>query len=716
MMLKANGEFIRLPDEPEIVRQTKTADILDSEGDFSYEFMIPDTAETRGILGILSFDTFDIDSELVSENGYTLYNGVTSIERFVTGFIACSFKSGNTNWFTLLSNKLVLDIPIPFLERFKIPIIATSPSADLVASWSNTEGIVFPLTDRGRLRLESTDRLTTADFQPWSYIRDVFIAVFQSNGLKIQGELLEDGLFNTLIASSLSSQFGLATEESSFPFYNGYYTYVGKNLQSLNTTPQKVTFTLDTFPYVIGSFTPWDSSLSRYTNTNIKLQVQASVNFIFSSSVTYSIEVRRNGVVISTKTGTGLSAVDDLSIITMEVNDYFEIWAYVSSGTVNINSGANLRVIPYRLSDYYPQYFFGSMTQSDLVKSIFTMFNVIPTYDKGTKTVTANLFENLAHKEPTDLSEYVSSYEIDAVQVLSELAKDIILMHQSSETDVSKSISNSLGRPFGSAVIRPDRVLTDTKEVETQFTATVDYFNEKLQASLMDLGTILFDISDTQVDISSVADNGSGIARFTTTESHGFNQLDFVYISDTSTGDYLGIGRVSNVPTDTTFDIQHLDFVSTATGKASLATRSYNLDNVYIASYFPSMPVSNFSFKSTVNYEGTDYSEIAWAFFLKQNFGLPIDDLRKSPAFGKDDSNTSITLSDSYYNLYTRSINKPITINAQMLIPEKVYMNMDLSAPFTINTPEFSWRFFLMRSSGYISSHIESLFELLKLS
>lgn len=718
MMLKVNNEFINLPDEPEVVRQTKTADLLDSDGDFSYEFFIPDTSENRRKLGCLSYNTFDIDSELINENGYTLYSGITSIERFLTGSIACSFKSGNTNWISILSNKLVSDIPVFYTERFKMPVIATSPSAALVASWSKTEGIVFPLTDRGRLRSLSIDRLTTGDFQPWVFIRDVLIPMFQSNGIKLEGELLNDGLFNTLIISGLSG-FNIETDDSNLPYYDGFYSFIGKTSQTLTTTPQKVLFTLENYPYINGSFNPWDSSLSRYTNNNIDLLLGVSANFTFSAPVAYTVELRVNGVVSSSKTsagtGTYLSFSDRIGYASLDVGDYFEVWAYITSGTVDINTGGSVKVEPYRLNNYYPQYLVGDMTQTDLVKSVFTMFNVIPTYNKETKTLTANLFENLRNKEAVDLSEYISSYEINAVDILSELAKDIILTHQSIDTDQGNAIAKSLGIPFGAAKISPDRVLSDTKEIETAFTAPIDYFNERLRASLMDMNVITFDVDESTIDIASVADDGSGNAEFTTTESHGLNPLDYVYISNTSNNAYIGLGRVNAVVSDTVFEVAFLPFVGTTTGSVSKVSRSFDYSKIYIASYFPSMSVSDFSFNSTVNYEGTYYSEIAWAFFLKQSFGLPIDDLRKSPAFGKDPSNFSITLEDSYYDLYRRSINKPITLNASMLIPEKVYINMDLSAPFTINTPEFSWRFFLRKDTGYRNSYTECEFELLKL-
>lgn len=710
MILKVNNEFIYLPDQPELVEQCKTADLLDSAGDFSYQFSIPNTAETRRILGIVAYDNFEVDAELVS-NGHTVFAGILVVEN-IDIEIACSFMSGNTNWFALLGNKRISEIPIQYLERFKVPLFVVNPSPFLVATWTNTEGIAAPLVDRGRLRNLDNDLLESGDFLPMAFIKTIMIAIMNSNGLKIQGELLTDGLYNTLVAGSAVSM------DTSLPYFDGLAILVGKNAQTLNTTPQKVTFTLTSFPYYVGSFDTWDSTLSRYLNIPINFQGKALIDFSFSTSVTYTIELRINGVTTDTITGTGVSVTDELNLPSPDEGDYFEIWASISSGTADILDAGSLRVTVTRLTHYYPHFLFGPMTQADFVRSVFTMFNVIPTYDKETKTVTANLFENLRHKTGVDLSQYLDRYEINTSEILADLAKDNIFQHQDNDTEEIEAFNASSEIPFGAGVFRPSsRVLNGDNTIETSFTSSKDYFNTWMRASLMDLSTMKFEISESLIDIVSVADNGSGRPLVTTAEEHNLNQLDFFTISDTSNNEYLGLGQVASIPSPTQFVIARADFGSTATGKVAATTKNVSTDSgtVYIASYFPNMLVSDFSFNSTINY-GALYTRVAWAFFLKEGFGLQIDNLRKSPAFGKGENNFSLTLMDSYYDLYRRSMDKPIKVKATMNIPEVVYHNLDFSEPVILNTPEFSWKFFNPKVTGYKGSEFKCVFELIKLS
>lgn len=702
-MLKVNDEYIYLPEPPQIVQQAKTADLLESAGDFSYQFGIPNTAENRRIIG---FDTLDVDADLMS-NGETIFSGNLSVERRADK-IYCSFSSGNTNWFAILGNKLVSDVPIEYTDHLKYPIVNTSPSATLVSSWTNTEGIVFPFMDRGRLRDWVLDRVDTGDFLPLVFIRDVMQAIFQSNGLKLQGDLISDGFYNTLICGSSGGVASAGQAESMKRYVEGYSISVGKTVaQLINTTPQKVTFDQLTNPYYNGTFSPWNSS-SQYV-AGAEIATAFRLNFNFSGSVTYTITLRKNGAIVGTLTDTG-DQIDNILLpggATMVAGDVFEVWASVSAGSTSIDSTSKLAVNFLSFDHYYPQFFLGPTSQKDFVKSVFTMFNVIASYDKYTKTVTCSLFENISSREPQDLSPYVHSHELDYVEVLSDLAKDVIFQHQEGESEGQPEYNEVNEVPFAGYKISPERVgLADKKDIETIFTATKDYFNDRFRASLMDLGATKFTTNDGEIDIVSVADDGAGIALFTTSDDHNLKQLEYVRISNTSNGDYIGLGLIGGVPAPNQFKISFLAFTSTATGTVNSVSRESALDAdvIFLASYVPNMLVSDFSELSTVNYAGTSYTRIAWAYFLKEGFGLPIDNLRKTAAFGQDENYFNITLMDSYYNLFERSIRIPTKCKTEMIIPEKVFKALDFARPVILNTPEFQYRFALQKTSGYIGS------------
>jgi hypothetical protein len=81
----------------------------------------------------------------------------------------------------------------------------------------------------------------------------------------------------------------------------------------------------------------------------------------------------------------------------------------------------------------------------------------------------------------------------------------------------------------------------------------------------------------TVLNVSSVADNGSGKARITTTTSHGLSVGDRIFLFDFNVAAYNSyttagasiIYTVSAVVNTTTFDVEGLTFSGTATGKIS---------------------------------------------------------------------------------------------------------------------------------------------------
>lgn len=700
-MLKVNNEFINLPEPPHIVQQAKTPDLLESAGDFSYQFNIPNTAEARKIIGLVE-QTLDIDADLINENGETIFSGNLAVEN-VSDVISLSFSSGNTNWFAVLGEQLVSDIPLEYTDHLKSEIINVSGPP---LPWDRTSGVVYPLFDRGRLRNWVINRIDLQDFLPMVFIHEVMTAIFQSNGLKIQGDLLNDGLYKTLICGSSG---GIIGSVENLKKYNERYSIsVGKTSQTINTVPQRVLFTEVTAPNYNGTASPWDASTSRYT-AGVEMDTAFRVTLNFPSLVTYTVTLRKNGVVTDTATGTGLTLRNELLTggANLNVGDYLEVWASISAGTVDIQATSKLEVTFVFFDNYYPQFFLGPTTQKEFVSSVFTMFNVIASYDKYTKTVTCSLFDKLSSNTPQDLSQYIHSYRTDYVEVLSDLSKDVIFKHQEGESEDVPEYNELNPVPFAGGKITPDRkVLTGDKVIETIFTATKDYFNEPLQASLMDLGATKFTTNDGEISIISVADDGAGIALFTTADDHNLKQLQYITISNTSNGDYEGLGLIGGVPAPNQFKISHLAFTSTATGTVQTVSRESSLDAdvIFLAVYFPDKLVTEFSFNSTVNYSGTTYDRMAWAYFLKKNMGLSIDSLIQTPAFGQGAEYFNLTLLDAYYNLYERSIIKPTKCKTEMVMPEKVYRGLDFTRPVIVNTPEFSWRFYISKMEGYQDS------------
>jgi hypothetical protein len=739
MMIKVNGSYIGLSEDPTMVRQAKTPDLLGTAGDFSYQFDAQNTSEIRRLLGLNSIYTeqFNVDAELVNDDGVGIYSGILNVEGIEKYVIHCSFLAGNSDWFSIVRDKKVYDIPVMFTDQYKELryLVASNghpitPTSLLTDNWANTEGIVFPFVDAGKLRNWGTKFLWTEDFLPWTFIKHIVKAIFQSNGLKAEGDLFSDGLYNNLI---VTTQF---TNDVSLPFFEGLSMFVGKSTnQSINTSPSVITFDLVDFPYNVGSYNSWNGT-DTYT-VPISFLGYLSVDFDFSGSVTYDIEMLVNGVVESNITGTGAEVTATFRDIGAGIyrptkypfnqGDVIQVRASISSGSTNILAGSTLKMEVDSLRHWYPQYMVGGMTQGDFIKSVFTMFNVVSSFDNITRTVTCSLFKNVLNNT-VDLSEYLDSYSIDTIEVLQDLAAQMIFKHQESTTEIAEDYNKTTPVPFGAALIEPNnRMLADVKEIETEFTAGMDYYNNLFRTSLIDMGAITLEPSGEVKDFGSVTDD-SGDPVFHTVdqdgnpENHGFQDMDVVLITGTANGEYLGMGYVQAGPPfglgADEFKIRRADFVSDTTGhyqRVSLST-STNSDNVYVAVYVPEGPVSNFSKFDEITYGTTQYDELPWAYFLKEAYGVPFDNLLLSPAFGQIESYTQFPLIDNYYALYRSSIENPVKVKTTMMLPEVVYRNLRFDQAVVLKTEDFTGSFFIQKIEGYVGSHKPCTVELFRLT
>lgn len=705
-MIKVGNEYLEYEGMPDVVRQVKTADTIDAAGDFSYSFSLPMTSNNIRILriGINRSDSlvnYRIPA-VIEDNGTQLYTGYLRIES-VKSMIDVSFFAGNSEWFSALVGKFIYNLD---LSRFKLPLANTDPNPVMPGSWDNTEGITYPLVDTGQLSNWSVSRLGGWAFHPMVYVKNVMDAIFQQNGYKIGGELLSESRYKNAVAG-VDSEF-----ELSETYKKSRGAFVGKTTQAINTTPQLVTFTDTSYPYYVGNQNGF--AASRYT-ADEDIDIAIRVNLQLDASVDYIVELKRNGSTIDTISGTGDSVsagFNDGNAITADEGDYFEVFMSVDSGTVNITTG-DITVKLVRFNATYPQFLFGEMSQSEFVRSIFRMFNVVASYDPYTKTVTANLFKNI-DKVQQDLSEYIDGVELDFIDTIDQFSKNNIFQYDPADDPDLQSYNDGELVPYGGGNISPvSEFLTEDSTIDVQFASSFSYYNERLRANLMGLGMNTFE-NNAVFTIIGVSDDGSGNALFETTEPHGLNVFDYANIVDTSTGQYLGLGLVNSVPTDVEFTIQHLDFQAFGsvgfTGSGYTVSTGSNLSGkVFIMINVPNMLVSDFSFNSTINYSGTLYTRVAYAYFVKSDLGLPIDDYKEVLAFQNPVENgfTGITLFDSYYSHTIRYLNDPVKLKGIFLLPHRVFTNLDLTKSIRVKTPDFNVLAFSSKLTGHSPCEIE---------
>lgn len=709
-MIRIGNEYLEYDGMPEVVRQIKTADTIDSAGDFSYSFSVPKTNNNVRVLkiGINRTDTlvpYRINCT-IEDSGTVIYIGYLRIEG-MKAEIELSFFSGNSEWFADIEGKFMYNLD---LSAYKLPLVNTDPNPIIPATWTETEGLVYPLIDRGELRNWSTNLFSLSKFtHPMMYVKNVLPAIFQESGYKIQGELLSESRYINAVAGADS---GITLSPS---IRKSRELFVGKTSQLIDTTAQLVTFTDTSYPYFVGEKAQF--SLSRFTASE-DMDVTLFVNLTLDASVDYTIELRQNGSTVGSVVSTGSTIstyVNDGggNAIDMDEGDYLEVFMYLDTGTVNIISG-DMAIELVRFNAEYPQFLFGEMKQLDFVRSLFYMFNVVASFDPYTRTITMNLFKNLTDAQQ-DLSEYIEDLELNFTEPLDNFAKNNIFQYDPSEGEDITEYNELELTPYGGGNISPvNEFLSGTTNFDVQFASSYSYFNEKLQGNVMDLGIWEFSEAST-FSIISVSDSGlAGRALFETSEPHGLSQFDYVDITDTNTGQYVGVGIVTSTPSDTTFTVQGVLFVLAGSvgfsgSVTALSTSTSFTGKVFIMINIPNMLVSDFSNSSQIYLSGTYYDRIAYAYFVKPDSGLPIDDYRESLAFSNPVINgfTGITLIDSYYSRTKAYLDNPAKIRARMRMPYHVFNNLDLTKSIRLKTTEFNSLCFSQKIIGYNPCEIE---------
>lgn len=706
-MIKIGAEYLEYDKMPEVVKQVKTPDTIDSAGDFSYSFTVPTTPVNVRLLKInLNQTGSNLNKKIpcsIERFGTPIHIGYLAVDGATRKGISITFYSGNTEWFTSITDPIyLLD-----MSAHKLPLANIVPSPVVINSWTATEGIIYPLVDTGLL--EKSIAKVVNVFHPFVYVKTVMHYIFQQNGFKLDGEMLSDSVYNKLVAG-VDNQF-----DPSNDYLSLRDAHIGKNgTQVVNTTASLITFSDESYPYYDRGN---NFESNRYT-ADVDMSMLVTLNLVLDTPDTYIITLRRNGSIISTYTSSGDSisfTFNSGTVVTIDEDQYFEVWMETGSGPVTITSGSvSFRMV--RFDATYPQFIFGNMMQSDFVKGIFRMLNVIATYDPFTKTVTCNLFKNVTEVE-TDLSQYVSDFEIDNNSFNQEIGRRNRFLFKEGEEERLIEYNKGNELPYAAGDITSDSELVgEDTEYELPFTSSFSYYNETFKTWLADLGITYLEDTGDPITITGVTNSG-GDALFTTAADHGLEQLDFIEITDTSTGEYVGVGRVASIPTSTTFELQDVDFLTAgATGTAIKQNRSSNATgNVFIGIVIPDLAVSDFMIDETeIKYSSSTNSNIAYFYFIKDNLNLPVDNFRELPVFGSNVQG-SVTLLDKYYGEQKKYFNKPVKVKASMHIPFNVFNNLDQTKSVRIKTDLFNMKGFAIKNEGFNGPDIECFFEFINL-
>ena len=702
MMLFIENEYLADVDV-EMERKAKVfEDIESTEGEFSYAFTLEDTAEIRRRLGIESIDANKliyrkVGSELRNESG-TLYAGYTLVEVINQG-IQCSFFSGNSDWFEILSGN------IRELADSKTNQYTGSAISD---SASRTSGVYFPVINPGTLDNRKSFIVDVFDYHPFMYVKSAIDMALARNSLKLTGDLIQEWRYQRLIMGTGYSQQDEINKSTS---------KIGKDVQGpINDASGivQLTFSGDDTPY----FNSPNNNFSthRYTadrNMNVKVVITISgscpqgpvpcpIALVLNGSALTTIE---DGISFSFGVigGTSPPPVKLEYEMYLGAGDYLEAWVDVLpnpiGAQVTIEDGF-FEVTPQFIFEFKQSEILPPWTGSQLLINVFKMFNCIVTYDQFSRTITANLFERIKEKPPIDISDFVESIEYDFVDFISRYGKRTVLKYDKTEAEYDASHVIEVENDF----IQPEADAVSVQLTVPSFTYNEAYDGNLVNIDLASITELLpFAISSVTDDsgqavvnvVSGAAFRAGGYLRIENAEQYNG---DWFIISITANAIYCsGMGFTENVDTSLNPTARPITF-----SKVENA-------NVYFLLAVPGVQVQDFGRPGNTFARG-------YAYFNLIRTGKAVDENKYSLSFGDVNlpGDFQRKLKD-YFRLFSSILQDPVKPICKANLPYKTFLELDSQRPVLLRTKDTSNLYYVNRTTGYKTSSQQCDVELIKL-
>lgn len=715
-MIKVNGDYLDFDDTIEVESQIKLfEEISTANGDFSYTFTIPKTSKNLSLLGFPFPDAVksiykNVVCQIVDDSGFKIYTGFLQIEN-ITDVINASFFGGNSDWFGLLSE------PLNSLPLYKYDVDLTL--ANIQASWAKESGIVFPIVDAGVLVTRAFSNLKTEDFTSCFYVKTLFKEIFNSHGIKIKGDILKDELYNKLTITSNGKSQNDVDDRSS---------YVNKTIaQNSISSLTKITFQDEsTFPFFDGATNNFASST--YT-ADVKMRAKVDLSLLLGLDPTATITIRIyiNGV--SVKAYTKLGSVFDASenfnkIYDAELNqgDTVEIYGNISSSSFDVKIGSTIRITPVYIYKVFGTSSVPNWTQGEFVSNIMRIFNVLPSFNSESKTLTLNLFNKIKEKTPIDISDCVTINRTDFSEFISDYSRKNYFKYQESENEDLKkyNISNFVSYGTGLIEVDNDFIKTSSEVVDSDFTSPITYLNGIFDTSMERFNFVeLEEISSK--NITSVTDS-SGTPRFNISNADNlFKVGDLARIKTGADSDFEYEGDwVVNAVTSSYITVNGASYGTGADGSATLLRHNFTTDdNVYLFVNVANKETLFFSSKSSMLIESTEFITASIAYFnLLSNNRQINTKYKQSLSFGDVNHPLSyqMTIIQTYWGIFSQVLSDPVLLSVDAYFNKQRYTQLkSFLSPLRIKTNETNNLYYLNRISGYKSGSEACEAELIKL-
>lgn len=713
MILKVGDNYIADVDVENEKNLKLLDDIAGISGDYSYSFEIPNTAEIRNRLGVSSFTQtnkliYQRQSATLEYNGVPIYTGFIRVEG-ITSTITLSFFSGNSSWIRELD---AVNIRTINMGSYDVDNVNAS---NILASMVETEGVVFPIVDKGVLSTRVSKYISNEDFHPFIFVKDIFKAIAKDTGIKITGDLLKDGNFNSLITSNNSIR-GLQKEIDDRSIYAVSQTDLTVSYSTWETVFFSGTLIR---PYYNSPNNNWNIVTGRYTvDIDIK-KLDVEVKIIIVGLYKYRFLINGTDSVEET---TALNQTSKIHTLTnLSDGDYFELQVYISPigiGPNTVYRNSTIRVTPRKFTKVFAKALLPDQTCSSFIAGVFKLFNVISSYDNNTKSINTVLFKDIKEKDEIDLSNYVSDViEENFVDTASDYGRNTLLVYsQQSNNDIDDyNNKNSLEYGNGIISVNNDFLEEQVELFNLDFVSTVQKSVPMMGTKLPSLGFCEIEDTDETRSITSVSDYGDGTARFNFTGSSVSAGI-LVKISGATESAYNGEYKtfVSGSGFVTLYDCY---YIGTATATLTvIEINDIDNDDQVILLYQKSTLFTQWNGNTEIQIStGGNKITGSFAYFYLPKLGFPIEDGPQQCALYFDPVNESTFqegIKSFYYDITERILNDPGLASFKMTLPLNIFINLGLN-PIRINIGSMNCLFLLSRISGYKGSDCEV--ELIKL-
>ncbi len=394
----SEGNTITMPEDVELNRRVVNFLNFAIAGDFSSDFEVPNDSEVRKTLGYYSLNQVN---KIIQKPFHFFVDGVkTSTGRvFIRGVsdtFDLFFIAGNGNWM----NQITGSIKDLDFSDYDIPFDAPTINSQRTA----TDGIIFPLADwnTNYKRLSNAYLVkpisgisvdTIYDLYPCFHEHTILKRLFESYGIRLAGNLLDDNIFNSLI---------ITPEQIKSAAYSSAITGV---FQEMEGSEDDIVS-----PFPIGKLDML-SGTDYFDDANDRLtwpETAAGITFTFSyqrpsnGGTSGTLQLRKNGAAVSTvEFGLALTASGSIKL-DMTAGDYVELWAFpAGTYTASVQASYPESVTANRVivSNMLPE-----IQQMDFIKHIASRFTCLIEYSEETQVLTFTKLDYISAVDAVDFT------------------------------------------------------------------------------------------------------------------------------------------------------------------------------------------------------------------------------------------------------------------------------------------------------------------------